>query len=78
MLSTPLPSHFHLSTASQTSKNLKNADLEADQPLLILEAMKMEHTLKAPLAGTVEQVAAQEGEQVTDGQLLVKITEDEA
>ncbi len=52
--------------------------VEAGQPLLILEAMKMEHTLKAPLAGTVEQVAAQEGEQVTDGQLLVKITEDEA
>ena len=51
--------------------------VEAGQPLLVLEAMKMEHTLKAPVDGTVEKISAGEGDQVSDGQVLVKITEPE-
>ncbi len=40
--------------------------------LLIIEAMKMEHTLTAPAAGTVERLLCSVGEQVREGdQLLV-------
>lgn len=48
----------------------------ADQPLVILEAMKMEMTLKAPRDGTVSDVGAEEGALVDDGQALVTLTED--
>jgi 3-methylcrotonyl-CoA carboxylase alpha subunit len=41
-------------------------------PLLILEAMKMEHTITAPAAGTVKAFCYAAGEQVTDGAALVE------
>ncbi len=47
------------------------------QPLLILEAMKMEHTIAAPHDGTIAEIAA-EGAQVTDGTVLVKFVETDA
>ena len=40
-------------------------------PVAILEAMKMEHTLKAGLKATVKEVNAAEGDQVEEGQVLV-------
>jgi 3-methylcrotonyl-CoA carboxylase alpha subunit len=43
----------------------------------IVEAMKMEHVLTAPIAGTVAEVAGAEGAQVTGGQLIVNIAEAE-
>ncbi|WP_421913802.1 acetyl/propionyl/methylcrotonyl-CoA carboxylase subunit alpha [Mesorhizobium sp.] len=45
------------------------------QPLLILEAMKMEHTIAAPHDGVVAEIAS-EGAQVTDGTVLVRFAED--
>jgi 3-methylcrotonyl-CoA carboxylase alpha subunit len=47
------------------------------QPLLILEAMKMEHTIAAPHDGTIAEIAT-EGAQVTDGTVLVRFAETEA
>ncbi len=41
-------------------------------PLLILEAMKMEHTITAPAAGTVKAFCYEPGEQVSDGAALVE------
>ncbi len=41
-------------------------------PLLILEAMKMEHTITAPAAGTVKAFCFAAGEQVGDGAALVE------
>ena len=41
-------------------------------PLLILEAMKMEHTITAPAAGTVKAFCSAAGEQVADGAALVE------
>jgi len=41
-------------------------------PLLILEAMKMEHTITAPAAGTVKAFCYAAGEQVSDGAALVE------
>ena len=43
----------------------------------MLEAMKMEHTLAAPRAATVDKVLVSEGEQVQDGRVLVTLTSDE-
>ncbi len=47
-----------------------------DQPLVILEAMKMEHTLKAPRDGVIGEVLVAEGEQVTDGTVLLALAEE--
>ncbi len=41
-------------------------------PLLILEAMKMEHTITAPAPGTVKAFCYAAGEQVADGAALVE------
>jgi len=41
-------------------------------PLLILEAMKMEHTITAPAPGTLKAFCYTAGEQVTDGAALVE------
>ncbi|CDX18917.1 Methylcrotonoyl-CoA carboxylase subunit alpha, mitochondrial [Mesorhizobium sp. ORS 3324] len=41
------------------------------QPLLILEAMKMEHSIAAPHDGVIAEIAA-EGAQVSDGSVLVR------
>ncbi len=40
-------------------------------PLLVLEAMKMEHTLQAPADGTVQGFRVREGELVGDGVALL-------
>ena len=39
-------------------------------PLLVIESMKLEHTLAAPRDGTLESLNAAVGQQVTPGQLL--------
>ena len=49
------------------------AKVEKGQPLLILEAMKMEHTITAPAAGTVKEVHYAPGEQVLEGAELIKV-----
>ena len=41
--------------------------------LVVLEAMKMEHTLRAGGPGTVSQVLTEAGQQVDVGDLLVAI-----
>ncbi|MFN2523181.1 MAG: biotin carboxylase N-terminal domain-containing protein [Mycobacteriales bacterium] len=46
----------------------------AGQPLLVVEAMKMEHTLTAPHDGVVEELRARTGEQVKVDQLLAVVT----
>ncbi|QNM95937.1 acetyl/propionyl/methylcrotonyl-CoA carboxylase subunit alpha [Chitinimonas koreensis] len=47
--------------------------VEKGAPLVILEAMKMEHTILAPHAGTVREVFFQKGEQVKEGLPLLEI-----
>ena len=42
----------------------------AGQPLLVLEAMKMEQTVTAPADGVVAELRAKAGEQVSTGQVL--------
>ena len=44
------------------------------QKLVTLEAMKMEHSLVAPFDGTVAELSATEGGQVSEGTVLVRLT----
>jgi biotin carboxyl carrier protein len=43
------------------------------QRLLTLEAMKMEHALTAPFDGTVVELNASAGQQVSEGLVLIKV-----
>jgi len=45
----------------------------AGQPLMTLEAMKMEHVHSAPVSGTISTIDVVEGEQVTAGKIVVEI-----
>jgi 3-methylcrotonyl-CoA carboxylase alpha subunit len=47
-------------------------DVGLGAPLLVLEAMKMEHTLKAPRAGRVAACHCALGEQVEEGRELIE------
>jgi geranyl-CoA carboxylase alpha subunit len=47
--------------------------VSAGQPVLTLEAMKMEHVHTAGVTGTVSSIDVAEGEQVTTGRIVVEI-----
>lgn len=53
----------------------KGDKVEAGAALMILEAMKMEHTIAAPVDGVLAEVHFQEGEQVDEGVALVAFEE---
>ena len=55
----------------------EGATVAAGTPLAVLEAMKMEHTLNAPISGRVAQVAVRVGQQVANGDILIKLAPDE-
>ncbi len=46
----------------------------ANQPLIIMESMKMEMTLSVPQAGTVQAVRCEEGQLVDMGAILMQLT----
>ena len=48
-----------------------------DQPLVIMEAMKMEHTIKAPSNGIIDEVYFKEGDMVDGGAELLAFTAQE-
>jgi geranyl-CoA carboxylase alpha subunit len=49
----------------------------AGQPVMTLEAMKMEHVHTAPIAGTISAIDVAEGEQLTTGKIVVAIEAEE-
>lgn len=49
------------------------AQVDEHALLVVLEAMKMEHRIEAPLAGTVREIRVKPGDLVTSGALLVTI-----
>jgi biotin carboxyl carrier protein len=48
-------------------------EVEAGDPIVTLEAMKMEHVVSAPLPGRVAEIGVRPSDQVTRGQLLAVI-----
>ena len=53
----------------------KGAEVAAGQAVLVLEAMKMQHTVAAPHAGTVTEIDVQPGMQVAAGDVLAVVEE---
>ena len=53
--------------------NKKGAKVKAGDTLIILEAMKMEHTIKASDQGIISDLFVKVGDQVENGSLLMKI-----
>ncbi len=48
-------------------------EVEAGEPLVVVEAMKMENELRAPKAGRVEEVSVKPGDTVEAGHKLLRI-----
>ena len=46
--------------------------VQKDQPLLMLEAMKMENTMFSPFSGTIKKVYAKVGDRVPKGFLIIE------
>jgi 3-methylcrotonyl-CoA carboxylase alpha subunit len=63
----PMPGKI-VSVAAKAGAKLKKGD-----PILVLEAMKMEHTLVAPFDGRLAELNAKPGAQVSEGVLLAKM-----
>jgi acetyl/propionyl-CoA carboxylase alpha subunit len=53
----------------------RGAAVTAGKPLVVLEAMKMEHTVVAPVDGVVAEIAVAPGDQVDTGQVLAVVEE---
>ena len=66
----PMPGKI-VSVAAKAGAKLKKGD-----PILVLEAMKMEHTLTAPFDGKLTELNAKPGAQVSEGLLLAKLEKD--
>jgi 3-methylcrotonyl-CoA carboxylase alpha subunit len=67
VIAAPMPGKV---TAIEVSKG---ETVAKGQRLLTLEAMKMEHGLAAPFDGTVAELSAQTGAQVSEGMVLARI-----
>ena len=57
--------HLELSEFGQAVK--------AGQPLLVLEAMKMQNEIRAPKTGTIEKLHVTEGQAVNAGEVLAVV-----
>jgi acetyl-CoA/propionyl-CoA carboxylase biotin carboxyl carrier protein len=67
-LTAPMPGRVIAVRASQ------GASVQAHAALVVLEAMKMEHAVVTPLAGTVTRIAVKVGQQVERGDLLAEVS----
>ena len=56
---------------------VEGAEVTRGQRLAIIEAMKMEHTLVAPIDGTVSEIAVMKDDQVAEGAKVVVIVANE-
>ena len=54
------------------------AEVSAGQAVMVMEAMKMEHPIKAGVDGVIKRVAVSQGDQVKNRQVLVEIEAAEA
>lgn len=49
------------------------ASVQADDVVMILESMKMEIPVQAPVAGTIARILVQEGDLVEEGQAVATL-----
>jgi 3-methylcrotonyl-CoA carboxylase alpha subunit len=70
-LTAPMPGRIIAVLAKAGEKVARGA------PLIVMEAMKMEHTITAPGPGVVEQVMCAQGEQVKEGAELLRLRRNE-
>jgi biotin carboxyl carrier protein len=52
----------------------EGAEVAAHQAIVVIEAMKMEHAVVTPLAGTVTRLRVSPGQQVQRGDLLAEVS----
>jgi acetyl-CoA/propionyl-CoA carboxylase biotin carboxyl carrier protein len=52
----------------------EGASVQAHDTVIVIEAMKMEHAVVSPLAGTVARLHVREGQQVARGELLAEVS----
>jgi biotin carboxyl carrier protein len=52
----------------------EGASVRAHETVVVLEAMKMEHAVVAPLAGTLTRLVVAEGQQVQRGDVLAEVS----
>lgn len=53
------------------------AEVEKDETLLVMEAMKMEYSIKAPRDGIIGALHCAAGDQVSEGDLLIELSAEE-
>ncbi|WP_417804166.1 acetyl/propionyl/methylcrotonyl-CoA carboxylase subunit alpha [Thalassospira lucentensis] len=70
-LTAPMPGKI-IAVMAETGQSVTAGD-----KLVVMEAMKMEHTISAPVSGTIKEVFFGVGDQVDDGAELIAITEAE-
>ena len=56
---------------------IEGTTVSAGTPIIVLEAMKMEHTVRAPADGVVASISVSAGEQVESGQVLAVVQDSE-
>ncbi len=52
--------------------------VQEGDPLLMLEAMKMEFPVRAPFVGTVKKILVQAGQQLAPGDRMIEVEEDKS
>ena len=67
VLTAPMPGRV-IAVRAATGESVR-----AGAPVVVIEAMKMEHAVAAPIDGTVERVAVREGDQVERGAVVAEI-----
>ena len=55
---------------------LAGASVTKGDPVVVLEAMKMEHTLTAPRDGTLAEVLVTVGDQISEGTVMIAMDPD--
>ena len=74
--------HLHVGAPIQGSVSSilvkPNEEVEKNQALFVIEAMKMETTITATTAGTVKRVVLQEGTMAETGDLVIELEETDA
>jgi len=76
----PKPSHAGDVTTPMPGRVVKlmvaqGDTVKAGDPLLVVEAMKMENRVQAPIAGTVETIFVKEGDEVNPDETLIHLKE---